>query len=157
MRKKLLFSVLLGGLLFCVPSSASGQALFGAEALFGTDTDFGLGARVHLDLGTTAPLEFQGGFVLFFPDGPVDYWEINANLWYNIETSGGSTALPYLGGGLNIGHVSAGEGFDETDLGVNLGGGVKFGYTNTIPFLEARVTLGGVEQFVIGGGVLFGG
>jgi len=156
MRKGLLISGLLGGFLFCLPSGASGQALFGAEALFGTDTDFGLGGRVHLDLGTSAPLEFQGAFDLFFPDGPADYWEINANLWYNIETSGSSTALPYLGGGLNIGHTSV-EDFDDTELGVNLGGGVKFGYTNTIPFLEARVTLGGVEQFVIGGGVLFGG
>lgn len=157
MRKGLLITGLLGAALVCTPSGASGQALFGAEALFGTDTDFGLGGRVHLDLGTAAPLDFQGGFNLFFPDGPVDYWEINANLWYNFETLEGSTALPYLGGGLNIGHVSAAEGFDETDLGVNLGGGVKFGFTNTIPFLEARVTLGGVEQFVIGGGVLFGG
>ncbi len=157
MKKGALVSALLGGFLFCLPSGAAGQALFGAEALFGTDTDFGLGGRVHLDLGTTAPLEFQGGFDLFFPDGPADYWEINANLWYDIPNSGGSSALPYLGGGLNIGHTSEGEGFDNTDLGVNLGGGVKFGFTNTIPFLEARVTLGGVEQFIIGGGVLFGG
>lgn len=157
MKKGLLVSALLGGLLVCLPAGASGQVLFGAEALFGTETDFGIGGRIHYDLGTTAPLEFQGAFDLFFPDGPADYWEINGNLWYNLPTSSGSTALPYLGGGLNIGHVSA-NGFDDTELGVNLGGGVKFGFTNTIPFLEARVTLGGIdEQLVIGGGVLFGG
>lgn len=158
MRKGVLISGLLGAALACLPSGASGQVLFGAEALFGTETDFGLGARIHYDLGTSAPLEFQGAFDLFFPDGPADYWEINTNLWYNLPTSGGSTALPYLGGGLNIGHVSGPDGPDDTELGVNLGGGVKFGFTNTIPFLEARVTVGGIdEQLVIGGGVLFGG
>lgn len=157
MKKGALVSAALGGVLLCLPTGASGQAtLFGAEAMFGTDTDFGIGGRVHLDLGWDAPIDFQAGFDLFFPDGPADYWEINTNLWYNIPTSGSSSALPYLGGGLNIGHSSV-EDFDDTELGVNLGGGVKFGFTNTIPFLEARVTLGGVEQFIIGGGVLFGG
>lgn len=141
------------------PGEARGQALFGAELLFGSDTDVGLGARVHADLGRSAPnLEVQGAFDVFFPDGPFDYWEINGNLWYRFDPRRGSNVVPYAGGGLNIGHIDreGPDGVDDTDLGLNLGGGVRFLFENTIPFLEARVTVGGVDQLVIGGGVLFG-
>ena len=148
----------LSVLVFTGPRAAQAQALFGAELLFGTETNVGLGGRVHVDLEPGVPnLELMGSFDLFFPDGPTDYWEINGNVWYRIETSGSSRALPYVGGGLNIGHRSR-EGFDDdTDLGLNLGGGVRFPFENTTPFLEARFTIGGEEQLVIGGGVLFGG
>ena len=120
------------------PRQAEGQALFGAEALFGSDTDFGLGGRVVLDLGTTAPLEFQGGFDLFFPDGPAEYWEINGNVWYQIATRSSDTQ-PYVGGGLNIGHIDpGGSRFSDTELGINLGGGLKFlASRNTTPVPEA--------------------
>jgi hypothetical protein len=139
-------------------AEVQGQAMFGAEVLFGTETDLGIGGRVHIDLGSGVPnLEFQGAFDLFFPDGPADYWEINGNVWYRIETRGGSSAVPYVGGGLNIGHRDAPDFGGDTDLGVNLGGGVRFPFENTTPFIEARFTVGGAEQLVIGGGVLFGG
>lgn len=143
--------VLLG---LAAASPAQGQ-LFGAEALFGSDTDLGIGARVQLPIDANVPLEFQGSFDLFFPDGPADYWEINGNIWYIVETSGATNVVPYLGGGLNVGHLST-PGFDDTELGVNLGGGARFEFTNTTPFVEARFVIGGVEQFVIGGGFLFG-
>ncbi len=133
------------------------QTMFGAEVLFGSDTDVGLGGRVHFDLAPSVPnLEIMGSFDYFFPDGPNDYWEINGNAWYRIRTSATQTAVPYVGGGLNIGHIDNAATEDNTDVGLNLGGGVRFLFENTIPFLEARVTIGGVEQLVIGGGVLFG-
>jgi hypothetical protein len=157
MRKWTIVATLaVAGSLAGAPRDAGAQATFGAEALFGTDTDFGIGGRIHADLGTSAPLEFQAAFDLFFPEGPAEYWEINANLWYEIESAGGAVQ-PYLGGGLNIGHGSGGNGFSDTDLGLNLGGGVKFIGRNTTPFIEGRFTVGGIEQFVIGGGVLLGG
>lgn len=143
-------------LLSWTPERADAQALFGAEMLFGSETDIGLGVRAHADLAPGVPnLEVQGAFDLFFPDGSSDYWEINGNLWYRFEVRGGSNAVPYAGGGLNIGRRER-DDFDETDLGLNLGGGVRFLFENTIPFLEARVTVGGVDQLVVGGGVLFG-
>lgn len=154
--KTTLATALLLGLGSLAAADASAQS-FGAEVLFGSDTDFGIGARGHVPLGTTAPLEVQGGFAIFFPDGPVDYWEVNGNLWYLIETSGSSNAVPYVGGGLNIGVLDAGSSFDtDTELGLNLGGGARFEFTNTTPFVEARFVIGGVEQFVFGGGVMFG-
>ena len=137
-------------------SEARAQVAFGAEALFGSDTDFGIGGRVQADLKTSIPLDVAGSFDLFFPDGPADYWEINGNVWYPIHIPRVS-GVPYIGGGLNIGHFDpGGDGDSDTDLSLNVGGGYRFNFTKTSPFLEARFTLGGVEQFVIGGGVLLG-
>lgn len=147
----------LGLLALSGPTEARAQTMFGAEAMVGTDTEFGLGGRFHVDLAPgVRNLEVMGSFDYFFPDGPTDYWEINGNVWYRIPVRGNSTAVPYVGGGLNIGHLDREATEDDTDVGLNLGGGLRFLFENTIPFLEARVTIGGVEQFVIGGGVLFG-
>ena len=137
-------------------TGAEAQVAFGAEALLGSDTDLGIGARIQTELGTEIPLDFSGTFDLFFPDGPADYWEINGNVWYKIDVPGAS-GVPYIGGGLNIGRRDpGGEDASDTDLGLNLGGGYRFNFTNTSPFLEARFTVGGIDQFVIGGGVLLG-
>lgn len=139
-----------------VATGAEAQVALGAEALFGSATDFGIGARIQTDLETAIPLDFSGTFDLFFPDGPADYWEINGNVWYEINLPN-AVGVPYVGGGLNIGRFDpGGDGHADTELSLNLGGGYRFDFTNTSPFIEARFTLGGVEQFVVGGGVLVG-
>lgn len=147
--------VALGGLL-AGPGDGRAQVQAGAQLLFGSETDFGLGVLVNAGLGTTAPLDIAGSFNLFFPDGPRDYWELNGNVWYRFNTPG--NGVPYAGGGLNIGHLGGnGESSSDTQLGLNLGGGYRFTYSSTSPFVEARFTVAGHEQFVIGFGVLFGG
>ncbi len=153
----LALTAVLGAGVALAPAPAAAQVIFGAEAAFGTEQDFGIGGRIHTDLGASAAnLELMGSFLLFFPDGPRDYWEINGNVLYHFPRRAASTAQPYAGGGLNIAHTSRDGDFDDTDLGFNLAGGVRFLFANTIPFLEARVTFGHDEQLVIGGGVLFG-
>jgi len=132
------------------------QTTFGAQAMFGSETDLGIGGRLQVPLGPQVPLDFQGGVNLFFPDGPGEYFEVNANLWYDIPTSGATNVVPYVGGGINLGHQRI-SGFSDTDVGLNLGGGARFVFANTTPFIEARFVVSGSEQFVIGGGVLFRG
>ena len=156
MRRVLLLATVFLALFALDTAQVRAQTEFGAEAMFGSETDFGIGGRLQLPLRGQVPLLFQGGFNLFFPDGPADYWEINGNLWYEIPTSGATNVAPYVGGGINIGHHSV-SGFSDTDAGLNLGGGARFIFANTTPFIEARFVVGGSEQFVIGGGVLFGG
>ncbi|MFV1987816.1 MAG: hypothetical protein ACC682_11085 [Gemmatimonadota bacterium] len=154
-RGWVLAALTMGGLSIGT-SEAAAQVALGAQALFGTEQDFGLGGRLVTGLGTSQPLEFQGGFNLFFPEGPRDYWEINGNVWYTFQTP--ARGAPYAGGGLNIGRRSGGDhSVSDTQLGLNLGGGYRFNFTNTAPFIEARFTLAGHEQFVIAAGVLFGG
>ncbi|MDH3733687.1 MAG: hypothetical protein OEU54_09145 [Gemmatimonadota bacterium] len=155
MKKGVLLTALAIAGLLTVPTRADAQVAFGPEAMFGTEFDFGLGGRLVAGLGTEIPLEFQGGFNIFFPDGPRDYWELNGNVWFTIDTP--AIGAPYVGGGLNIGRRTSSESVSSTELALNIGGGYRFNFTNTAPFIEARFALGGHEQFVIGGGFLFGG
>jgi opacity protein-like surface antigen len=146
--------------------AAAQRPSFGVQASFGTETDFGIGGRVVFGLRSlfpAAPLEAHVGFDYVFPDEPagvdLTYWEINGNVAYRIRTASRSLA-PYVGGGLSIAHASVDIGtgsVSDTDVGLNLFGGTTFGSaaTRVKPFAEARVTLGGGDQFVITGGVRF--
>jgi hypothetical protein len=137
---------------------------FGIQADFGTETDFGIGARAVFGLRSlfpTTPLDAHVSFDYFFPDAPagvdVTYWEINGNIAYRIPTTNAGFR-PYAGGGLSFARASATVNnvtASDTDIGLNLVGGATLGRSNTKPFVEARVTLGGGDQFVITGGVRF--
>jgi opacity protein-like surface antigen len=145
-----------------------GQIRFGAQASYGDDFDLGIGVRLTSSLQSVfprTPLAFHGSFDYFFPDdegtgADISYWEINPNLVYMIPVRASSSIAPYAGGGLNIAHLSVdvpgfGSG-DQTELGLNLLGGVQFGGSSRLrPFAEVRVELSGGEQFVLTGGVLF--
>lgn len=146
--------------------AAQKPVTFAIQADFGSDTDFGIGGRAIFGLRSlfpTTPLDGHVSFDYYFPDdggtgADVTYWEINGNVGYRIPNVRGSWA-PYVGGGLNIAHASASFGgfsSSATDVGLNLLGGSTFGRGASVrPFAEARVTVGGGEQFVISGGVRF--
>jgi opacity protein-like surface antigen len=143
----------------------SAQIRFGGQLNYGDDTDFGLGPRLVLDDPALGEFRFIGSFDLYFPDSPsgveVDYWEVNGNIVYDFEIVNSPKLKPYVGGGLNIAHASAKTttpipvSASNTDLGVNLMGGLEFGVGKVRPFVELKVELEGGDQFVITGGVLF--
>lgn len=148
-------------LLFCLAGadSASAQSFrWGPELNLGFDTDFGIGARVEYDF-PNPPLTIIGSFDYYFPDAPYDYWEINGNLVYNFNVPEARSITPYVGAGLNIGHVSRdrsdGTSSSDTDLGLNFLGGARFAAGSLTPFVELRGTIDGGDQFVITGGLLF--
>ncbi|MEO8295109.1 MAG: hypothetical protein ABI613_06290 [Gemmatimonadota bacterium] len=168
MRAKLCVAAV--GLLLCAGAvTAEAQVRFAPQASFGSETDFGIGARAKLELANMikSPGFFGiGEFNYFFPSGPLNYWEINANLGYIIPGAQ-RTAHPYVGAGLNIGHASVNCGTDtgsgisyggcsSTDVGFNFLGGLNF-HTRTklTPYIEARAQLGHGNQFVATGGVYF--
>ncbi len=130
----------------------------GGQLNLAEDADFGIGGRLMVSLPPHPRFELLGSFDVFFPGEDVDYWEVNGNAVYNFPFPE-TLIRPYAGGGLNIAHIDAnGRGFghgEDTDLGLNLLGGVKFPLANFTPFAEARVELEGGEQFVLTGGVLF--
>jgi len=142
-----------------------GQVGVGAQLSWADDTEFGIGARAVLDLAQlSSGLEAIGSFDYFFPEQPlgadINYWEINANLAYVFQ--GLPSLAPYVGGGLNFAHASVSVdalgipiGASNTELGLNLLGGARFNMGPVQPFGEMRIELGGGEQFVIAGGVLF--
>lgn len=164
--RKYLLAVACVGLLGIGARDLPAQTRFGVQGSWGDDTDFGIGGRVAFSLRSMfprTPLEAYATFDYFFPDegAGVDltYWEINGNVVYLIPGVRGNIA-PYVGGGLNIAHASRevlGVSASDTDAGLNLMGGLKFKSrtSRVAPFVELRVELGGGEQFVLTGGVLF--
>lgn len=157
MRKSLVAAAIMLCLMGVETASAQGFR-WGPEVSLGTDTDLGLGARAEFDFSGSA-LTIIASFDYYFPDGPAEYWEINANLIYNFDIPSAPTVTPYAGGGLNIGHRSW-DGPDDdrrsdTDPGLNLLGGTRFDAGSIMPFVEIKFTIEGVEQFVVTGGILF--
>lgn len=144
----------------------SAQIRFGGQLNYGDDTDFGLGPRLVLADPALGEFRFIGSFDLYFPDDgggvDIDYWELNGNIVYDFEVTTAPKLTPYVGAGLNVAHVSVDltspgltGGGSNTELGVNLLGGLEFGLGKIRPFVEIKVELEGGEQFVITGGVLF--
>ena len=145
-------SLTVSALLLFAPA-LSAQAYVGVQADWGSETDFGVGGRVLANI-ERANLEFVGSFDLYFPDGPIDFWEINGNLFYHFHISNNPSFLPYVGGGLNIASIS--NGGDTTEAGLGLGGGIRFPLERLSPFVEVRTAISDFDQTVLTFGVLFG-
>jgi hypothetical protein len=147
-------------------SGAQAQAI-GIQGVWGDDTDLGLGARLEWGLNNvfTNQGPFSRTFLItelnyFFPDcDPIDcgFLEINANVAVPITAN---TIDPYAGLGLNIARFSVEVGDDdesETEVGLNLLGGLRFRMGNLGAYTEGRFVLSGAEQFVLTFGILVGG
>lgn len=152
--ERLLSTMCLGcmALLFGAQDSAA-QLYGGAQGNWGSETDFGVGGRVLANV-EQVNLEIVGSFDVYFPDGPTDFWEINGNVFYHFHLPESPSVLPYVGGGLNVSHFS--NGTDNTETGLNLGGGVRFPLDNVSPFVEARAVISDADQAVLTFGVIFG-
>lgn len=169
MRRRLLLPGLLLAFAFFLPARAQGQFAVGPIAAFHDDFDFGVGAVVMFPLESLhASLSFMGDFTYFFPGlDNFSYFEINPGVMFEFPLED-SSILPFAMGGLNIARISfdfefgglegvlPGFSFDEstTEIGLNIGGGIKFGSSNNL-IAGARVELGGGEGFVIFGAVPF--
>lgn len=147
--------VLAGGL-----AALPAQARFGAQVSYGDNTQLGIGARLQYPLTSlfkNAPVTSAASFDWFFPDEPagvnVTAFEINYNIFYQFKVD---ALTPYAGGGLVLGYASSDPGGSNTDLGLNLGGGLQFKTGGRLaPFIEGRFELSAFEQFVITGGLVF--
>jgi hypothetical protein len=137
------------------PLPAQSQIYLGPEVAWNDDADLGIGAGVEFDLPSLYPgIAFHGDFIYFFPDG-FDYFEFNTNLTYDFPLEG-SSVVPFALAGLNIGRVSldtdlgipGADSASSTDVGFNLGGGVKFNAGNFQPRIAARFALGN-DNFTI--------
>ncbi len=136
------------------PPAADAQVYGGVQANWGSEFDFGVGGRV-LGNVESANLELVGDFNLFFPDGDVDFWEANGNVFYHFHLPESPQVLPYVGGGLNVSRVST-NGADNTEAGLNLGGGIRFPLENVSPFIEGRAVISDHDQAVLTIGLIFG-
>jgi len=160
--KKLLCTVALVGML-AAPSVVQGQITEAGPFLaYSDDAEaFGIGGYIMIPIPALNPnIALAPDFTWFFPDGDVTLFEINGDLVYMFPVSESSPVIPWALGGLNIARFSVDvPGFgnvSDTQVGINLGGGVNFRVTGSIsPFAGAKIELEGGESFVLFGGIGF--
>jgi hypothetical protein len=151
--KKLLCTVALVGIL-AAPSVVQAQVQVGPVAAFHDDVDFGIGGFVGIPVPSLNPnLAIVPNFLIYFPDG-FDALEVNGDVVYSFAVSAESPVIPWAMAGLNFFRVSGG-GFSNTDVGLNLGGGVDFRAGSMTPFAGAKFELHDGNGFVIFGGLGF--
>lgn len=132
------------------PSLSQGQATLGPTLAWNDDFDLGIGVQLEAALPTLGTgLGLMADFVLYFPDDPIDYFEFNGNLTYDFPLQN-STAVPFVLSGLNFARVSIdspGIDVSDTEVGLNVGGGIRFDAGKVRPTLGGKFVIGGVETF----------
>lgn len=137
-----------------VPTFVQAQdATLGPALGYHNDFDFGVGAALTLPVpAIDRRVDFLADFLYFFPESDfVDYFEVNANLTFDFVLEG-STVVPFLLGGLNVAlpSVEVGEVSESnTELGLNLGGGIRFDAGVLRPTVGVRLELEGGDGYVI--------
>ncbi len=158
MRRTLLAALVL----ILSPGVLQAQVNIGGQLSLAKEMDFGIGARTTIDLSIPSfPLEVIASFDYFFPEdrpagNDVTYWELNGNVAHEFPVRS-PVVKPYVGAGLSLAHTSnSSVGMAATnELALNILGGAKFTMGNLNPFGELRIELGGADQFVLTGGVMF--
>jgi len=156
--KKLLYVAALVGMLV-VPGAVQAQMSAGPVLAYHTDGEaLGVGGF----LGIPLPQLSEGfalvpNFIWWFPDAGTMF-EVNGDLMYSFPVSEGTPVLPFAFAGLNIFRTSVDLGtfgtFSNTDVGLNLGGGVQFPGSLS-PFAGAKFEIQDGTGFVIFGGISF--
>lgn len=167
--RRIMLALVAVAALAAAPTQAWGQYQVGPFLAFHDDADLGIGAFLGIPLPSIhQDLSFVGDFGFFFPDDgrydevDVDYWEANADALLRFPLPDQSFT-PWVIGGINIAHGSVGLDLgdlgdnrrSDTEIGLNLGGGITFGDGPMAPFLGAKFELGGGEGAVIFGGLSF--
>lgn len=132
----------------------SGVELLDENALF-------VGADVRLSF-ELSPLTVSLTFDHFFvPEGET-LFQVGANALYDLPLAT-SFLYPYVGAGMGVTRFAfpeeaGGEDSNGMRIGLNLMGGVRFEHADlpvARPFVQVMGSLGPIDLFTIGGGVLF--
>ncbi len=152
MRKLLCIVALVG--VMSAPAAVQAQVEVGPVLGFHDDLDIGVGGFVAIPVPSLNPnVAIVPNFIYWFPEF-VDAFEINGDVVYNFPVSADSPVVPWALAGLNVMRFSAG-GFSNTEIGLNLGGGVNFNAGNLNPFAGAKFEIQDGSGFVIFGGIGF--
>jgi hypothetical protein len=150
-RSALLILVLAGSALGA--RAVQAQIGIAPQAVWGSDSDLGVGARLVVSAGGAAALHVEGllSFDWYLDCNDCNYYEITPGAAVAISLLG---IGPYAGAGVNIARLSPDTGDADTEIGLSLfvGARLPFGL-----FAEIRNTAGGSDQRVITVGFRLGG
>lgn len=148
-------------------NDAQAQFIVGGGLAFGTDIESaGVQAGGVYALNDDRGLRLAADFIFFFPgeDAPgfdVNVFEINLNGHYIFYSE--DAVMAYALGGLSIATVSVdvdlgipgvpSSSVSDTELGINAGAGIEYDLGFGYLYGEAKLVLGGFDQFVISGGI----
>jgi hypothetical protein len=153
--RKLLGAMVLAGMLLA-PAAAQAQLTVGPVAAFHDDFDFGIGGFAAIPVPSLDPnLSINPSFVYFFPSDPFNFWEINGDVVYQFQVSESTPVLPFALAGINIANFGIDGGGSNTEIGLNLGGGIGFRAESLQPFAGAKFEIQDGSGFVLFGGVGF--
>lgn len=135
-----------------LPSTVSAQATLGPALAYHDDYKLGVGVGLNVPIQ-----EFDEGvailadFFYFFPDGSINYLELNGNLTYSFALDR-SPVTPFALAGANISNTSEDvTDASRTEVGLNLGGGLYFALGRVRPTVGAKIEVGGGRGFVLFG------
>lgn len=120
-----------------------------------------IGADGRIGLASL-PVLINPAFDFYFTEENLTVFQISGNALYEFGVDN-QAFTPYAGAGIGFTRVSfdtefEGFGFDSssTETGINIIGGAEFETGSLKPYVQAQITLGDVDLFTIGGGLLFG-
>lgn len=117
------------------------------------DLDQALTMGVHLEFEQPGSrLHLLPGVMWWSEDGITDV-NPNVDMYYHFAPEG--TVTPYLGAGLGVHMLEFRGGGSDSQLGLNLFGGVRVPMSASHLFLEARYSAAETSQFGVMGGVTF--
>lgn len=148
-------------LVFVVSSEkAKAQTTFELGPRIGYEVDdwesFFIGADARIGLAAL-PIAINPYFDYYFLDvDNVSLVQLGANALYEFGIMN-QVFTPYAGAGLAISRISYDiSGVDnDTEMGLNLLFGSRFGFGQMRPFVQAQFTLGDADFFSLAGGLLF--
>lgn len=99
------------------------------------------------------PVQINPTFDYYFVDGDVTFIQLTGNALYAFDIDN-QAFTPYAGGGVSYIRASV-SGFSNSDVGLNLLGGAKFGVSNLQLFAQGEFVLGDADPAKLTAGVLF--
>lgn len=135
-----------------LPSAARAQATLGPAIAYHNDFKLGIGAGLNVPIQEFGQgVAILADFFYFFPDGSLNYLELNGNLTYSFPLDR-SPVTPFALAGANVSNTA--DDFTDTsrtEVGLNVGGGLYFALGRVRPIVAAKLEIGGGRGFVVFG------
>ncbi len=132
---------------------AQDKTQFGVGLAYGSDSDVGFDVRILLPVGSIRNFAITPSLDYFLVDNGT-FFTLDGNINYTFlpfSRGGGIYGL----GGLDLA-ISKPKGFNsQTELGINLGGGIRGDAGPVTLFGELKFVLGDFDQVVLSGGLYF--